>query len=128
MATFHRYTETCEFRAIRWQPSKEARQKTLLQHDDWIRADLKSCLVGKDSILHAPTESCLKSPQAYLRLHSYAQKAWLFLWVATCLQHGSRNLLTLMTTRVTCASLELSEPMLTATITCANVDFSTLSL
>ena len=33
-----------------------------------------------------------------------------------------------MTTRVTCASLELSEPMLTATITCANVDFSTLSL
>ena len=52
-------------------PSKEARQKTLLQHDDWIRADLKSCFVGKDSILHAPTESCLKSPQAYLRLHSF---------------------------------------------------------
>ena len=37
-------------------PSKEARQKTLLQHDDWIRADLKSCFVGKDSILHAPTQ------------------------------------------------------------------------
>ena len=49
-------------------PSKEGRQKTLLQHDDWIRADLKSCFVGKDSILHAPTESCLKSPQACWRL------------------------------------------------------------
>ena len=48
--------------------------------------------------------------------------------LVTCLQHSGRNLLTLMTTCVTCASLELSEPMLTATITCANVDFSTLSL
>ena len=40
-------------------PSKEARQKTLLQHDDWIRADLKSCFFGEDGILHAPTGSRL---------------------------------------------------------------------
>ena len=37
-------------------PSKEARQKTLLQHDDWIRADLKSCFVGKDGILQEPPQ------------------------------------------------------------------------
>ena len=47
---------------------------------------------------------------------------------AHLLDHGRRHLLTLMMTRVTSASLELSEPMLTGTITCANVDFSTLSL
>ena len=40
-------------------PSKEGRQKTLLQHDDWIRADLKSCFFDEEGI-HAPTESRLK--------------------------------------------------------------------
>ena len=39
-------------------PSKEGRQKTLLQHDDWIRVDLKSCFFDEEGI-HAPTASRL---------------------------------------------------------------------
>ena len=45
--------------------SKEGRQKTLLLHDDWIRADLKSCFFDEEGI-HAPTESRLKCLPSHL--------------------------------------------------------------